>query len=130
MLHDSFVGMQYKDICENLDRLLAKHGYVRESDYYRAKRANDDVIALFSHFGCGCVILSHLLNISPTLLWHGFAAAPASITEIVTEERRKGIASFRVNHYGDTAHLDAAGLPRNTAARFCEMFDNADERHD
>ena len=130
MLHDSFVPMQYRDICENLDRLLAAHGYEREHDYYRVKRPNDEVIALFSHFGCGCVILSHLLNISPTLLWHGFAAAPASVTEVMTEERRKGIASFRVNHYGDTAHLDAAGMERNKAARFCEMFDNADERHD
>ncbi len=108
MLHDSFVGMQYKYVCENLDGLLAKHGYERENDYYRAIKANDDVIALFSHFGCGCVLLSHLLNISPTLLWHGFVAGPASVTEVVTEERRKGIASFRVNHYGDTAHLDAA----------------------
>lgn len=130
MMHDSFVPMHYRDVCDNLDRMLAKHGYVREGDYYRAMRANDDVIALFSHFGCGCVLLSHLLNISPTLLWHGFAAAPASLTEIVTEERRKGIASFRVNHYGDTAHLDAAGLERNPAGRFCEMFDNEDERHD
>ncbi len=130
MFEDSPVGTRYKEVCGQLDGLLSRHGYEREGDYYRATRANDDVIAIFSHFGCGCVLLSHLLNISPTLLWHGFVAGPASITEVLTEERRKGIASFRVNHYGDTAHLDAVGMERNKSGRFCEMYDNEDERHD
>lgn len=130
MIHDSFVAIKYRDVCDNLDRMLAGHGYKREGDYYRVTKANTETIALFSHFGCGCVILSHLLNISPTLLWHGFCAAPASVTEVLTEERRKGIVSFRVNHYGDTAHLDAVGLDRNVSGRFTEIYDDMTQRHD
>jgi probable phosphoglycerate mutase len=94
------------------------------------ERANNDTIVFFCHFGIECVLLSHLLNISPMLLWHGFCAAPSSITTVNTEERRKGIASWRVSAFGDISHLYAAGEEPAFAARFCECYDNTDERHD
>lgn len=75
-------------------------------------------------------MLSHLLNVSPMVMWHGFCAAPSSITSIYTEERRRGTALFRVNEFGSTVHLYAAGEKPSFAARFCECYDNEDERHD
>lgn len=113
-----------------LDELLKKHGYEREKNIYRAVIPNNDTIVLFSHFGVECIMLGHLLGISPMVLWHGFCAAPTSITTLVTEERRKGIAYFRMSSFGDVSHLYAGGEEPAFAARFCEMFDNADERHD
>ena len=85
---------------------------------------------LFCHFGVQCVMLWHLLGISPMALWHGFCAAPTAMTVLTTEERREGIAAFRVNAFGDTGHLYIADTPPSFSARFCETYDCAEERHD
>ena len=122
-----------EDFLTSVDALtvyLHRHGYDREGLHYRAVNANSDTIALFCHFGVECVLLSHLLNISPMPLWHGFCAAPTSVTSIYTEERRKGIASFRVNEFGSTEHLYVAGETPSFSARFCECYDNEAQRHD
>ena len=96
--------------------------------YYRVNEPNHDTIVLFCHFGVECVMLSHLLNVSPMVLWHGLCAAPSSITSIYTEERRKGIAGFRVNEFGSTAHLYVAGEKTSFAARFCECYGDGDRQ--
>ncbi len=124
------VGEEYKKVTDSFETVLNKHGYKKEGRLFKADRANNDTIVFFCHFGITCVLLSYLLNISPMLLWHGFVAAPASITKVVTEERRKGIASFRVVEYADVTHLKTADEPPAIAARFCECFDNDRERHD
>lgn len=122
------VPKMYADVCAGLDALLENHGYKREGNYYRALRANRDTVALFCHFGLECVLLSHLLNVSPMILWQGFCAAPSSVTTLYTEEREAGIAYFRTAAFGDTSHLYAAGEEPAFSARFCETFDS-DERH-
>lgn len=114
---------------QGLDALLEQHGYVREGKYYRAVRPNEDTIALFCHFGVECVMLGHLLGISPMVLWHGFMAAPTSVTTICTEERREGIASFRVSAFGDISHLYVQNEPPAFAGRFCETYANTEQRH-
>lgn len=124
------VKEEYDWIVNGFDQLLEKHGYKRSGNYYEAVHANNDTIAIFCHFGLACVLISHLLHISPMILWHGLCAAPTSVTTITTEERRKGIASFRMNSYGDVSHLYAGGQSPAFAARFCECFDNENERHD
>ena len=75
-------------------------------------------------------MLGHLLGISPMALWHGFMAAPTSVTTVNTEERRDGIASFRVSAFGDISHLYVKGEEPAFAGRFCEMFSNTEQRHD
>lgn len=117
-------------VAQELDDLLARHGYVRDGEYYRAEQPNEDTIVFFCHFGVECILLSHLLGISPMPLWHGTCAAPTSVTILSTEERRKGIASFRMNAFGDTSHLFAAGREPSFAARFCETYENWEQRHD
>lgn len=117
-------------VYSGLDEILKEHGYERDGQLYRAVEPNNDTIILFCHFGVECIMLGHLLGISPMVLWHGFCAAPTSVTTLITEERRKGIAYFRMSAFGDTSHLYAAGEKPAFAARFCETFDNMDERHD
>lgn len=117
-------------VAEGLDTLLASHGYVRDGRLYRAESPNEDTIALFCHFGLECVLLGHLLGISPMVLWHGTCAAPTSVTTLNTEERREGIAYFRMSAFGDISHLYAAGQQPAFAARFCETYANFDQRHD
>lgn len=120
---------RYREVAEGLDSVLARHGYVREGNFYRAESPNRDTLVLFCHFGVTCVMLGHLLGISPAVLWHGFVAAPTSVTQLYTEEREQGVASFRCQMFGDVSHLYAGGEPPAFAARFCETYDCFEERH-
>jgi probable phosphoglycerate mutase len=130
VMQSANVGKEAEAVCAGLDELLKEHGYEHEGKLFRAVSPNSDTIVLFCHFGVECIILSHLLGISPMLLWHGFCAAPTSVTTLITEERREGIAYFRMSAFGDTSHLYVAGEQPAFAARFCEMYSNMDERHD
>lgn len=121
---------EYAYVIRELDALLARHGYVRENNLYRAEQPNEDTIVLFCHFGLECVLLSRLLNIPPMLLWHGTCAAPTSVTVLNTEERQKGLAYFRMSTFGDTSHLYAAGREPSFAARFCETYEHFDPSRD
>lgn len=116
-------------VITGLDTLLKQHGYERDGAVYRVLRPNTDTVVLFCHFGVECVMLSHLLGISPVVLWHGFCAAPTSVTTLVTEEREKGIAYFRMSSFGDISHLYAGGEEPAFAARFCEIYDDMSQRH-
>lgn len=88
-----------------------------------------DTVVLFCHFGVECVLLSHILKISPVVLWHNFVALPTSVTALITEEREQGKAVFRCNAFGDISHLYAGDEPASFQARFCETYSNFDERH-
>ena len=123
------VREEYDRVTKEFDKLLAAHGYVRDGKIYRAERSNSDTIALFCHFGLECVLLGHLMSVSPMPLWHGFCAAPTSVTTIYTEERRQGIASFRAASLGDVSHLYSGGEEPAFSARWCETFDREDQRH-
>ena len=130
LMREADVASEYQRVCTSFDDLLAKYGYERDGRLYRVKQANTKTLCFFCHFGVSTVLLSHLFSISPMLLWHSLAAAPASLTEVVSEERREGIASFRMNRYGDVSHIEAAGLPQNPNARFTEVYSDFSARHD
>lgn len=124
------VKAQYDWVTEQFDALLDRHGYRRDGLIYGALRPNNDTLVFFCHFGVECVLLSHLLNVSPMVLWHGTCAAPSSVTTVATEERRPGIASFRVTAFGDTSHLYAHNQAPAFSARFRECYGNEDQRRD
>ena len=114
---------------EQFDHFLAEHGYVREGAHYRVEKESDETVTFFCHFGISCVLLSHLWNVSPFVLWHCLALAPTSVTEVVTEEREQGTAYFRGLKVGDISHLYAGGEEPSFAARFCETYSNKEQRH-
>lgn len=119
----------YNEVCDSLDELLKKYGYSRDGSIYRVDNENRDTLVFFCHFGIECVLLSHILNVSPLVLWQGFVGPPSSVTTIITEEREKGIAYFRCNGFGDVSHLYAGNEPVSFAARFCENYSCEEERH-
>lgn len=112
----------YDYVTGEFDKLLAEHGYIRDGRCYRVLRESTGTLTFFCHFALTCVLLSHLWETSPFLLWHSLALAPTSVTEIVTEERQKGLACFRGLKIGDVSHLVLGGEPVSTAARFCETY--------
>jgi probable phosphoglycerate mutase len=112
---------QYDWVAGGLDQLLARYHYVRDGRFYRVEAGSHQTITLFCHLGVSGVMMSHLFSCSPFLLWQSFCMLTASITEVVSEERQPGLASFRCLHYSDTAHLAAPSFN----ARFCECYDDA-----
>lgn len=125
----------YDAVCEKLDSLLATYGYLRENNIYKKSTENQknnpatadgtvtqDTIVIFCHLGVSCVMLSHLLDISPALLLHDFYLAPTSVTVLATEERQNGIAHFRAQVIGDTSHLRQGGEPVSNAGYFTVPF--------
>lgn len=119
------VKEEFQKVADGLDDLLKKHGYVHDGKIFRVENGNHDTIVLFCHFAVECVILAHLFGTSPMVFWHNFVALPSSVTEIVTEEREKGIASFRAIAFGDTGHLYKRNEQPSFAARFCECFEDS-----
>ncbi len=132
---DTFICRQsdavrlYDNVAQNFDRLLAEYGYVRDGRCYRVEKEYTGTVTFFCHFGITCVLLSHLWNISPFVLWHSTILAPTSVTEIITEEREKGIAYFRAQRLGDVSHLRMAGEEPAFAGRFCEVWSDSEHRH-
>ncbi len=118
----------YEDVLNHFDALLKKHGYAKNGKTFDVLKGNHDTLCFFCHFGIECVLLSYLINVSPMILWHGFVAAPSSVTIVNTEERQKGIASFRISHFGDTSHLYEKEMEPSFSARFCECYSD-DTRH-
>ena len=129
LIRDTDVAEQFDWVCNGLDILLAEYGYVRDGMGYRVEKECDKTIAFFCHFGVSCVMLSHLINASPFSLWHGLCLAPTSVTDIYTEERQQGYASFRAWKTGDVSHLIRDGIEPSFSARFAEVYSNTEQRH-
>ena len=127
---DAKVREELDWIYSNFESFLENHGYQKDGKFFKAIRPNNDTIVFFCHFGLECVLLSYLLNLPLFVLWHSAIAAPTSITTVVTEERRPGIAQFRMLSFGDTSHLYAAGIEPAFSGRFRECYTNENERMD
>lgn len=116
------IAEAYKEICEGIDSIIEKHGYSRFQNYYKVKQHSEDTVVIFCHLGVTCVMLSHILGISPILLWHDFFLAPTSVTIVGTEERHLDSAAFRIQVMGDTTHLKEGGEPISEAGYFTDIF--------
>ncbi|MCR5206869.1 MAG: histidine phosphatase family protein [Eubacterium sp.] len=128
LMKNGDVKRHYDEVCEGIDALFERHGYVHDGRMYRAEKPNADKILLFCHFGVEAVMLSHIFNISPMILWHNFVALPSSVTRLASVEREQGKAIFNCIQFGDLSHLYAGGEEPSFAARFCEQFTD-DTRH-
>ncbi len=128
IFNNSIIKDKYKMVIEKLDKILKEEGYDREFDYYRVNKVNKDTICFVCHLGMMNVLLSHLLNIPYVVLCQTFFCAPTGVTTLISEERLKGIAQFRVQEYGDVTHLKIKGMNPSFAGRFCESYSD-DTRH-
>lgn len=118
----------YDEVCAGIDGILLKYGYKRYHNYYLTEHKEtpdkqDATIVLFCHLGVTFIMMSHLLGISPAVLFHSFFIAPTSVTVLATEERIPGKAMFRAQVVGDTSHLKTGGEPISTAGYFTDVFE-------
>ena len=129
VLKDSDAVEVYDYVTSEFAKLLEKYGYVRDGYAYKVAEGNNKTIAFFCHYGITGVLLSYLWRVSPFVPLQYIAVAPTSVTVVASEEREKGIATFRTIRMGDISHLNIAGEEPSFSARFCEKFENEDERH-
>ena len=116
----------YNEICRRMDDLLLTNGYMRDGNMYRADASMTDGddeknIVFFCHFGVTCMILSHLLGISPVILLENTIAMPTGVTVLNSEKSQSG-ALFRIQFYGDTSHLISQGEPVSGSGAFSAVF--------
>lgn len=123
VMRDSQIAAAYQEVCKGIDGVLAEHGYTRKDSYYITEQGNEDTLVFVCHLGVTFAILSHLLGLSPSVLWQGFFIAPTSVTVLCTEERIKGEAYFRCKCMGDTLHLAQGNEPASDSGFFCEVYD-------
>ncbi len=129
IMHTGDAPDVYRYVIEEFDKFNARHGYLRDGEYYKAVKPNKDTIVFFCHFGIEAVLISHLIGMSPIVFWQGFLAQPSSVTVVQTEEREEGIAYFRCRAFGDISHLYEAGAEPTESGAFCEVFTDKDARH-
>lgn len=120
------ISNRYEFVKKELASLIEKHGYKKNGPIYDVVSANKDHIVLTCHFGLQSFLLSELLNIPLVAIINHTCAAPSSVTTVVTEEREKGKAIFRMLAYGQTAHLKLNDEPVSFMARFCEVYGDGD----
>ena len=116
----------WKETTVGIDELLGRYGFRKDGPVWLCENNEDFTIALFCHFGISMAVLGYLTDISPMVLWQRVLCMPSSVTEVVTEERIKGEAAFRITKLGDLTHLEAAGENRSTAGLFPECFTGID----
>lgn len=124
IMQEGHVKEAYDHVTRNLDELLSSYGYDHDGTLFHVREPNHKVVVLFCHLGVSCVILSHLLHVSPMILWHETCIAPTSVTALKSEERKNGTCLFRVLRLGDVSHLYAAGLEPAFAAQFVECYED------
>lgn len=116
------VKESYEKVCRSFDDLLDTYGYKREGGVYKTAKGNNETIVFFCHLGLICVLMSHLLGITPPQLWQGFFLAPSSVTVLTSEERIPGEAYFRCQVLGDTKHLSDGGELISGSGYFADIF--------
>lgn len=113
---------RFQIICNGIDGILARYGYLREDRYYRIAETADRAATLvfFCHLGQIGASAGHVLNLSPMQLWHSFWLSPTSVTVLNSEERQGDKAGFRCQVMGDVSHLTAAGEPVSPQGGFSD----------
>lgn len=120
------VAEVYDATAAGVDTLLARYGYVRDGGIWRCAGNDETTIVLFCHFGVGMVMLSYLLDVSPSVMWQCFFMPASSVTTLVTEERVKGEVFFKCMQLGDTSHLYAGSEQVSKAGLYREVFGRGD----
>ncbi len=120
------VSSVWEETVQGADRLLADYGFFRDGPVWHCRENTHDTIALFCHFAISMAFIAYLVGLSPVLMMQHFICFPSSVTELVTEERTRGEAFFRISKLGDLSHLESAGVTRSMAGMFPECYTGID----
>lgn len=137
------IASHYADVCNGMDAVLSSYGYARDRvlpgiyrtdgthcQGYRLDKSTDTfktwhdgrTAVFFCHLGVMFAAISHLIALSPVVLWQSFFVAPTSLSILASEEREPHIAAFRVQAMGDTQHLHDGNETPSSSGYFTDVF--------
>jgi probable phosphoglycerate mutase len=102
-------------VASGADGFMARQGFVREKGAYRSEGVNSKRVALFCHNGSGLTMLARFLRLPVPAVWASFFLHTSSVTTLLFEERRPGIATARCIGLSDISHFRLAGLSGGTS---------------
>lgn len=113
------IKSKYIKVIDSFDKLLSEYGYIRQANgTYSVNTSENKTIVCFCHFGISLMLISHLMNIAPTLMWQGVFLPPSSVSVMVSEEREEGIGVFRLCKMGSVSHLTKCDIEPSTMGLF------------
>ena len=99
-------------ICENVNRIasefdhwLEHFGYIREGEYYRCGENTEKTVALFSHGGSSCAVVSHLLNLPFPFCIQTFRLDFTSVTVLRFPDTPGKLVVPSLELVNDAAHI-------------------------
>lgn len=90
------------------DSWMAQFGYVREGEFYRVKGGSDKTVLLASHAGSSTIVMSHLFNLPPMLLFKAMGPNYTGITVVNFDGEDGELISPDLEIMNDARHI--AGL--------------------
>lgn len=87
------------------DNWLAQFGYIREGEFYRVRGGDDRTVLLASHAGSSTVVLSHLFNLPPMLLFKAMGPDVTAITEVEFGGADGELISPNLDLMNDARHI-------------------------
>jgi broad specificity phosphatase PhoE len=104
------LGTALERVERGADDFMARQGFLRENGAYRLASPNARKVALFCHNGSGLAMIARFLGLPLPALWGSFFLHTSSVTTLLFEERRPGLATARCIGLSDLSHLRVAGL--------------------
>lgn len=124
--YDLYKGVDIKKEAEivynGIDGILKEHGITRVGNSYISDGSFDGNLVFFCHLGVSCVMMGHILGISPFMLWHSTFLPTTSVSIVGAEIRDNKHVGFRTQVIGDTSHLLMNNEPVSHAGYFTEPF--------
>lgn len=88
------------------DSWLEQFGYFREGQFYRVKGGNDSTLLLASHAGSSTVVLSHLLNLPPLIMFRQMGPNYTGITVMEFDGEEGELIAPNVRMFNDARHIE------------------------
>lgn len=88
------------------DAWLEQFGYYREDEYYRVKGGSDKTVLLASHAGSSTVVMSHLLNLHPLVMFRGMGPNYTGITVVEISGEDGNLTFPSVDLFNDARHIE------------------------
>ncbi len=88
------------------DSWLEQFGYFREGDYYRTQGVDDRTVLLASHAGSSTVVLSHLLNLPPLVMFRKMGPNYTGITVVDMDCEDGALVAPSVDLLNDARHIE------------------------
>jgi probable phosphoglycerate mutase len=92
-------------VANGFDQWLSSFGYVREGNYYRVQRKNDETVVMASHGGASSAVLARLFSLPFPLMTAIICPDYTAVTIVSLEGEEGKLIIPRFELVNDTKHI-------------------------